>query len=215
MAVPAAKYLVCFDKPDNDPALEQKPVSTVVAFQPLPVENEDLERDWATKIEDAYRRGKEEGFTSARAAFENELDEAGRRHERAIEDARAQWTQETADRLAAQIADAFRTIEAQIAEGVSRLLRPFIQTAVREDAIRSLASCLEKLRSAGGERLISVTGPQALLEELQKRLPESGPSLEFLPSLTADIRVIADQTVIDTQIQSWVSTLEPNTALRR
>ena len=210
MAVPAAKYLVCFDKPDNEPAFDEAPVPPIVAFQPLPAESDERERDTAAKIEEAYQRGKDEGFASARSLFETELDEARRRHEQAIESARAEWTRETADKLANQVSAAFQTVESLIAESVSRLLRPVFLTAVREDAIRSLASCLAKLRSGDSGRLISITGPQALLEELRKRLPESEAALEFLPSQAADIRVIAGQTIIDTQIQSWVSALEPN-----
>jgi hypothetical protein len=210
MAVPAAKYLVCFDKLDNDPAAEQTSVSAIVAFQPPPIDSEDSERDWVSKIDEGYRRGKEEGFASARDLFESQLDEVRRQHDQAIESARAQWAQETADKLATQISAAFQTMETQIAESIVRVLRPVILAAVRDDAIRSLATCLAKLRSGGGGRLISIAGPQALLQELQKRLPESDSSLEFLPGQMADIRVTADQTVIDTQIQSWVSALEPN-----
>jgi hypothetical protein len=203
MAVSAAKYLVCFDKTESSPPPDRTPPPPIIA-EPPPLE----EVDSTEQIEEAYQRGREEGFASAREAFEAELAEERRRLEQEMATGRSQWVQEVVERLERQIPAAFEAIEAQIAESISRVLRPAIFAAVREEMISSLAANLRKLRSGEGAPLITVSGPSELLDNLRERAPELENSIEFVPGQTVEVKAIADQTVLDSQIQAWSSMLE-------
>ena len=205
MAVPAARYLVRFDKSERDRVSDRKPQEAIVVCQ-TPV----VEDDSADRLQEAYCRGKEEGLAIARAAFENDLAEERCRFEQEMEVARSRWTEEVVERLADQIPVAFQDVEARIAASVARILRPALLAAVRDEVIASLTASLPKLRSGDGGRMIAISGSNAMLDKLRGRVPELEMAIEFLPSDNVEVKAIADQTVLDSQIQAWLSMLETN-----
>lgn len=203
MAVPAARYLVCFDQSECDQSSDRQ-AQEATMLAPEPVEEEDP----VERVQDAFSRGKEEGLAIARAAFDGDLAEQRRRFEKEMEVARTQWTDEVVERLVEQIPTAFREVEARIAASVARILRPALLAAVRDDVIASLTSNLPKLRSGDGSRMIAISGPRTMLEKLRQRMPELETAVEFRPGHGVEVKAIADQTVLDSQIQSWLSMLE-------
>jgi hypothetical protein len=46
-----------------------------------------------------------------------------------------------------------------------------------------------------------------MLDKLRLRLPELESAIEFLPNDNVEVKVIADQTVFESQIQAWISVL--------
>lgn len=203
MAVPAARYLVRFDEPERDLAADPPVQESAVVCQ-APV----IEDDSAERLLEAHRRGKEEGVAIARVVFERELAEARRGFAEQMEAARVRWNDEVIEKLANQMPAAFHDVEARIAACVSRILRPALLSAIRDEIISSLMSGFAKLRSGDSGHMISVSGSNAMLDKLRERLPELEMAIEFLPSDNVEVRATADQTVLESQIQAWLSVLD-------
>jgi hypothetical protein len=153
MAVPAARYLVCFDEVERDLGDGLQMQEAIVVCE-APV----VEDDSAARLAEAYCRGKEEGLVIARAAFERDLAEGRRAFAEQMEVAQSRWIEEVVERLANQIPAAFQDVEARIAACVSRILKPALLAAMRDEVVSSLTLGLAKLRSGESGHIISVSG---------------------------------------------------------
>jgi hypothetical protein len=162
----------------------------------------------------AYRRGCDE--TKARAAMELESALAIAREEadETLASARAQWVTEESEALAARLINGLAVIEGRLAEKTSRALRPFLNDAVREQAIAALCETLRQLLQSRSTTTLEMAGPKDLLEAVMRRLDGcegklDGYEAKIVTQITSDrdIRVVCDETTIETQIALWAKSL--------
>jgi F0F1-type ATP synthase membrane subunit b/b' len=198
MAAPLAQYLADFGsslKPGEAPQGRGR----APAIQPLraiiesPVE----------KIEEALARGREQGAAAARAEYEAKLAEERARAAAALAEARRAWVAEEGETLAAKLSVSMRELTTMLADSLARILRPFLVDALRQQVVDGLLEKLGVLLAHDRDIVLRISGPQDLLDSLREKLGSFPASIDYIPTDDADVRVVANQTVIETQLQAW------------
>lgn len=124
-----------------------------------------------------------------------------------LAEAREEWVNVESERLAARVVEACRQLESGIAAAMIRVLTPFLATAARRVAIDDLVRTLEGLLADGEHRAIRISGPEDLLAAIEAKLPPAAGAVAFAPAAATDVTVIADKTIVTTQIGAWVDRL--------
>jgi hypothetical protein len=199
------RFLVEF-KPDapaepmREPANEHRREETSAFLPPDPPDLDAI-------AEDAYRRGCDETKAKAELELESALARVREEAEETLASARAQWVTEESEALAARLIDGLAATEGRLAEKTSRALRPFLNDAVREQAIAALCETLRQLLQSRSTTTLEMAGPEDLLKAVMHRL--AGYDGKIVTQVTGDrdIRVVCDETTIETQIALWAKSL--------
>ena len=96
---------------------------------------------------------------------------------------------------------ALSLVETRIAESVARVLRPFLVAELRGQAIDALEESIGVLLRTD-QAIIEISGAADLLDVLQSRVG-AAMAIAWSPNSGADVRVVADQTVIESRIEAW------------
>ncbi|HXF55715.1 MAG TPA: hypothetical protein VNK52_16495 [Hyphomicrobiaceae bacterium] len=186
-AIPAASYLVEFGSRSR-------------AGEPAD--------DAAGRIEEAFARGMAEGKAAARREYEAELDRRNEAFAQKLASEREAWAAETAEKLAVQMAAGMRSIEESIANSLAHVLEPFLIAELRRQAIDELVGIMRGLAAKDGAVSLEVCGPEGLLAEVRDRLADDGLMVRFTPGEARDVRVHADQTILETRLGTWVEKIK-------
>ncbi len=200
MPLPAAALLVDF--------------SIAAAARAAPAHVGEPSEEAAETIDAAYARGCEEGAAAAHAENEAALTEAHAASEARLAEMRAQWAAEEGARLAEEMRTAIAALGDSIRSAVGEVLGPFLEEAVRRRSVETLAQSLCDLLSSGEHETFSVSGPKDLLESLRLTLGDSAAAMTFEANEEIDVRVVADRTVIETQLGTWLPRLGENNEQR-
>jgi len=157
----------------------------------------------ARKTIEAYQRGTSDGHAGALTEYENKLAEEKVRYTVKLAQERERWSKEQSSIIAQGVSDACRELEANIASVVARILEPFLAGAIRREAIAALVDHLSVLASDPSRPVLRISGPGDLLDAIQKKVGTPYAAVEYCVADTAEVRVLADQTVIETQMRSW------------
>lgn len=155
-------------------------------------------------LEDAYRRGHTAGLADGEAKLAEERVRSAIR----LGEERAKWSDQQAVAIVNGFDAACREIESNIASSVARILLPFLADAVRDKAIGSLVEQISALTAHSPVPAFRVTGPSELIDLVRTQLNLAGRSgVEYQSADTVEVRVLADQTTIETQISTWMDRL--------
>ncbi|KJC36849.1 hypothetical protein UB31_32225 [Bradyrhizobium sp. LTSP849] len=156
-------------------------------------------------LEDAYRRG----YTAGLAEGDSKLAEERVRSAIRLGEERAKWSDQQAVAIVNGFAAACQEIESNIASSVARILLPFLADAVRDKAIGALVEQIATLTSNSPVPVFRVTGPSDLINLVKAQLDATSRSaIEYQAADTVEVRVLADQTTIETQISTWIDRLK-------
>ncbi|BBO03434.1 MULTISPECIES: hypothetical protein [Bradyrhizobium] len=159
----------------------------------------------ANVLDDAYRRGHAAGVAEGDARLAEERVRSAIR----LGEERAKWSDQQAVAIVSGFETACREIETNIASSVARILLPFLTEAVRDKAIGSLVEQIAALTGNSSVPAFKVTGPSELLDLVKTQLEASRRTgIEYEAADTLEVRVVADQTVIETQITAWSERLK-------
>ena len=151
-------------------------------------------------LEDAYRRGHAAGVAEGDARIAEERVRSAIR----LGEERAKWSDQQAATIVGGFETACREIETNIASSVARILLPFLADAVRDKAIGSLVEQIATLTGNSPVPVFKITGPGELLDLVRSQLQTARRTgIEYEAAETFEVRVVADQTVIETQIAAW------------
>ena len=165
---------------------------------PLPAP--EAEAPSANLLEDAYRRGHAAGVAEGDARIAEERVRSAIR----LGEERAKWSDQQAATIVGGFETACREIETNIASSVARILLPFLADAVRDKAIGSLVEQIAALTGNSPVPVFKITGPGELLDLVRSQLQTARRTgIEYEAAETFEVRVVADQTVIETQIAAW------------
>jgi hypothetical protein len=156
-------------------------------------------------LDDAYRRGHAAGVAEGDARLAEERVRSAIR----LGEERAKWSDQQAVTIVNGFEAACREIETNIASSVARILLPFLTEAVRDKAIGSLVEQIAALTGNSPAPAFKVTGPSELLDLVKVQLEKTrrtGIAYETADSF--EVRAVADQTVIETQISAWSERLK-------
>ncbi|WP_027556645.1 hypothetical protein [Bradyrhizobium sp. Cp5.3] len=156
-------------------------------------------------LDDAYRRGYAAGLAEGDAKLAEERVRSAIR----LGEERAKWSDQQTLAIVNGFASACREIETNIASSVARILLPFLADAVRDKAIAALVEQISALTSNSSVPVFKITGPGELLDLVRTQLEAARRTgIEYQSADTVEIRVVADQTVIETQISTWAERLK-------
>jgi len=156
-------------------------------------------------LEDAYRRGHAAGVAEGDARVAEERVRSAIR----LGEERAKWSDQQAVAIVGGFESACREIETNIASSVARILLPFLADAVRDKAIGSLVEQIAALTGNSPVPVFKITGPGELLDLVRTQLEASRRTgIEYEAAETFEVRVVADQTVIETRIAAWSERLD-------
>lgn len=179
--------------------------ATLAALVPKRVEADppapppDLEAVAAAARAAGRLEGEARAAQAAQAAIAAERDAAAA----ALAEARRHWVEAESATLASAFADQARMLETRLAHGLSRVLRPFLAEALRQEALRDVRAIVSTLLSDDQSGTLVVSGPADLVQALAERLDLPPGRLAFAPGGTPDLRIVTNGTVIETRLQAW------------
>ena len=184
--------------PQAQPQRQPQPQPEPQLESPMPVP--EAEAPSANLLDDAYRRGHAAGVAEGDARVAEERVRSAIR----LGEERAKWSDQQATTIVGGFEAACREIETNIASSVARILLPFLADAVRDKAIGSLVEHIAALTGNSPVPAFKITGPSELLDLVKTQLDASRRAgVAYEPAETLEVRVVADQTVIETQIAAW------------
>jgi hypothetical protein len=195
---PAARPKEIRREPQPQPQLQTQPQPQSPPPAPEEVPPVNL-------LDDAYRRGLAAGVAEGEAKLAEERVRSAIR----LGEERSKWSDQQAVAIVNGFEAACREIETNIASSVARILLPFLADAVRDKAIGSLVEQIAALTGNSPVPVFKVTGPGELLDLVRAQLEAARRTgIEYEAAETLEVRVVADQTVIETQISAWSERLQ-------
>jgi len=199
MPLPAAARLVEFKLVPG--ATQLRGGAQALARSKPGVEDSD---DKPEPIAAAFLRGRYQGLDDARAEFEAKLQAAEASFEERLVAERALWTVEQGGQLAERIGIAFEALNTEVGDSVAAILAPFLEEKLRVRIVEELLRSLEKVLKGGRPATLKISGPDDLLQSIRQTLGESSAAIEFEATDDVDVRVVADHTIIETQLEAWL-----------
>ncbi len=121
---------------------------------------------------------------------------------------RVTWASREAEALAAKIAVGLQEMETYIADTTAMLLKPFLTEAIRQRAVSDLVQTIGEVVFKNEGVALEIAGPEDLLQLLREKLSSRNMALLFTPSEGPEVRVVAGQTILETQLAAWLSRVE-------
>lgn len=173
--------------------------------EPQPAPAPKTEAPQVNLLDEAYRRGYAAGLAEGNAGLAEERVRSAVR----LGEERAKWSDQQAVAIVNGFTTACRELETNIASSVARILQPFLADAVRDKAIEALIEQISALTCSSPVPVFRISGPADLLERVKAQLETARRmGVEYQAADTLEIRVVADQTVIETQMQAWTARLK-------
>jgi hypothetical protein len=130
------------------------------------------------------------------------------RYEEDLSVQREIWAEQQAMQLSVQIVEAMTRIETILSERVANIMRPFVSEAFRQQSIAEFKETLATLLYRGETRLMKITGPEDVITALRAKLGTHEGAIEFFPGDHVDVNLTTQDTVVQTQLDSWARSLE-------
>ena len=186
----------------------EKPKVAAPAAKPAEIKREPVAAPRAEQpvnlLDDAYRRGHAAGIAESEAKLAEERVRGAIR----LGEERAKWSDQQSVAIVNGFTAACREIETNIATSVARILQPFLADAVRDKAVAALVQQIAALTSSSPMPVFRISGPSELLDLVKTQLDRAGRTgIDYQVTDGIDIRVVADQTTIETQIAAWTERL--------
>jgi hypothetical protein len=157
--------------------------------------------------EDAYERGVAAGHAAALADIETRLEEERTYYAQQLSLERFAWAHKEADRLKEQIAAGLEEVKTDLAEVTARILKPFLTEFAYRQAVEELLEALETLIGKHQGITLEISGPEDLLQLIREKLAGSNVAVLFSPGNEMDVRVVAGQTILETNLGMWMDRL--------
>ncbi len=151
----------------------------------------------------AREEGRVAGLEEARIRFDAELEEERAGFAFRIEEQHQLLNEQVADRMGEQIAREIDRAAATVGDHVGAVLRPLVDTAVRDRAVAEVVGVVKRLLTTGDALTFRVSGPEALIERMRERDDLPVDRMTFEAAETADLVVAVDETVIETGLGAW------------
>lgn len=190
-------------------------------FDPLPflprIAEPPLRPDAAEqRVAEAFAHGLAEGRAIERARADAELTQAATDFEARLEHMQSAFSKELMERLSREIEIGFERSRSIIFARLASALLPVLRYAIAEAAIRSFAGEVARLLDEPAAGIAEVSGPADLLERIRSHAeasrgmataPWTG-RIRLVPGSSPDVRMIIDDTIIETRIADWVARIE-------
>lgn len=182
------------------------------AVEDVERELEEKEQEWQQASEaanaEAYERGRADGVAIASAEYEVKLNELVEQHKRELVQTREHWDREFGASIWARMAEDFNSIREALAEDTARALVPFLGRQIEDQAVLKLVASVADVVSTEKATKLEVSGPEKLIEGFQAAFPDDRLDVSYTKIEQSEIRIVVDQTVIETRLSEWMAKLE-------
>jgi len=201
--IPIAQYLNRFER------VEPSDADTFTA-RPLLLKPRIVAavEDTDARVHEAFERGRQEGFAAAQAEAEAALAAQRSEMQEREQAERAVFQAREYAQLADQISAGLAEIEARIAEAVAHILRPYLAQEQSKRVIQALSDNLCRILSGESATLLTISGPESVLNLLRDRLAHYPVQVEYNLEEGVDVTVEAQQTIIRSQLQAWLDLID-------
>lgn len=203
MARPVAQYLARFGPKgpaEAEGVVEVEAVAKpTISLDPSPASGDEF----AHSMQLARDEGKAEGYAWARTEHTAELAQERLLFAAHLAAERAIWTEEESDKLAGKLGAAFAEMEANIAACVARVLRDFLIDLLRHKIVDDLVADIGALLGDKEHAVIKISGAEDIVAALREKLSGHSPAIEFVQDHSLDVKIVADQTLIESRIEAW------------
>jgi hypothetical protein len=158
----------------------------------------------AERVAAAFLRGRNEGLDTARSEYQSKLAQAEASFEERLAAQRSLWAGDQGAALSERIDLAFEALGTDVGDAVAAILAPFVEETLRARIVEELLRTLEKTLKGGRPASLKMSGPEDILESIRRTLGDSAAAIEFEATDDIDVRVVADRTVIETQLEAWL-----------
>ncbi len=200
IARPVAEFLVQMELGASEPAALFIPTDVDLA----PVWSDETKDDPQAQIDTARDEGYAAGVEAAAAEHAGQLARAHEQFAAELATARETWVRGEGDSLREQLTTALLAMEETFADAVGRVLQPFVVAALRQRMIDKLIDGVRTIAGSADKIVIQISGPADLLEILRQHLQAAPAAIEYVTLDSVDVRVVAQQTSIDTQLKAWI-----------
>jgi hypothetical protein len=196
-AVPAAGYLEDFSLDGG-----------TSAWSRAAEQANDTRTSETAKVDEAFVHGMQQGRAAAVAEYEAKLEEQRQSFATQLAAERDQWATATGAELAARLEAGLAEVQGRIAETTARILKPFLAAELHGQAIAELQVHVAALLATDSAVKLEVTGPADVLEAMRRHVSDRASNIVFAPSSDCDVRVIAGQATLETQLKAWLARLD-------
>ncbi|MBB3951436.1 hypothetical protein [Aureimonas jatrophae] len=174
---------------------------------------EEMRQAVARARQDALQEGGDAVRQDLEAASEARVAELRRQletdHAAALADARRAWIESEGERLADLVVLQMAVFEDALRQTLNAILRPLVLDARKRQTVDELAGAVKTIAFDGHAVKIAASGPSDLLEALETKLGDHARHVSFdADEAHTDVRIDADQTVIETRLASWLKAVE-------
>lgn len=201
---PVAQYLDEFGL--APPAIGLGEISQDASGLDLP--DEPAVQDPEVLLRAAREEGISEGCATAREEYETHIVQERLEFEARLVTERDRWVKQESEKLSDGIKAAILDVESNIAGSVERILTPFVVESMRRRMVDLLAEHVGALLGGSEGPMVKIHGPQDLLAMLREKLAEVSCTIDFSADASADVRIIAGQTMIESRIESWLERIK-------
>ncbi len=161
----------------------------------------------SARVAESHARGFAEGKAAAEAEFVARFEAQHQDFEQRLAMARQGWAAAEGNALGEALLRAVSELETRLAETTARILRPFLETKIREAAVAELVTAIEAILTRDKAAQVEITGRDDLLDVVRTRLAVKVQAT-YASSEAGDIRVTIDQTVLETRLGAWMAAIE-------
>lgn len=198
-----SQFLTRFDAPRFVPAQREDSSNAT---------NETRDAAIARALETARAEGEAFGRAAARRDYEDGLVQNEEIFRNRLAEARAHWSHEESERLAALFETRLESFAAELSGCLTAMLTPLIGGCAADRMMRSLLERLDRLMSGAEPATINIRGPADLVAALRSRCEARGLIAHFEISDSVDVAVRCGTTLIETRLSAWADEL--NAAMR-
>ena len=154
-------------------------------------------------LEDAFKRGFEEGQREAEARMAHDLGEQRAAAEMKLDQARKTWAADFGQVLAQELVAGVERMHNLLADNFVDVLVPIIRDEARSDAVRKIAEAIRTTAPSDWDGPIVIEGPADLVKALQDDLGDMKAIIEPRTRDGIDIKVTINETILETQLEAW------------
>ncbi|MGM4930569.1 hypothetical protein [Tardiphaga sp. 619_E2_N8_5] len=194
-------------QPQHQPLLQKAKQQPL--FQPQPQPQPQMQpKPLPVQEDNGYERGRAEGYASALAEFEQRLEQEKQALAVQAAEERQQLLNETAAKLAGDIAEMGDQLQGRIAGVAARLLEPLISNVVQKQAVAAFIEHLSSITTDSRRPVLRITGPSDLLELIRSKLGVRAIASELRAGPETEASIVVDQIVLETQLKIWTERLK-------
>lgn len=155
----------------------------------------------------AFAQGRAEATGELVPEHQREIAELKARHAEEIQALVRRLEEDTARKLAAHFAEMTERLAVALGDQTARVLAPVMEEALLARAIENLADMIRQGMAASEGLAITVKGPLALFEALERHLADDAMVFRHVETADVDLTVEFGDAILVTRIAAWSDTV--------